>query len=123
MRPILIILVCSFFFSRCIPVLVPVPVRQGPPPHAKAHGHHKKNAHVYHYYPDLEIYWSPATKTYMVLKKGSWVVYKSRPVFITPAYNYIVLKIDEPKPWKKHKHYKKKYPPGLAKKGKHKNKW
>jgi len=85
----------------------------GPPPHARARGLHKKL--VYHYYPDLEIYWIVASKQYAVLRSGAWVVVDVRPKVIAASHSFVVIETDAPKPWLKHAYYKKKYPPGWSK--------
>ena len=91
-----------------------MPARHGPPPHAPAHGYYKK--HVYHYYPDLEIYWSVELGTYTVLHGGRWVLVTERPVILTSAHRHVVIKVDSREPWRNHANYKKAYPPGQAKK-------
>jgi len=111
MRYLIPILLIAFLVG-CETVLMPA--RPGPPPHAPAHGYYKK--HVYHYYPDLEIYWSVELGTYAVLQSGSWVVVADRPAILTPAYRHVVIKVDSRDPWRNHAQYKKAYPPGQAKK-------
>ena len=105
------LIVIFIFISSCGPILVQR--RPGPPSHAKAYGHQKK--YVYYYYPDLEIYWDSDSKTYIVLKEGTWVISDTRPVILTRSYSYVVIEADEPKPWLKHSYYKKKHPAGKGK--------
>ena len=86
----------------------------GPPSHAPAHGYYKK--HVYHYYPDAEIYFSVELGTYTVFQGGRWVVVKGRrPAMLTSAHKYVVIKADTKEPWKNHSRYKKSHPPGQPK--------
>jgi hypothetical protein len=91
-----------------------VPAHHGPPSHAPAHGYYKK--HVYHYYPDLEIYWSVELGTYAVIQGGRWVVVRERPAILASAHRHVVIKVDSRDPWRNHAHYKKAYPPGQLKK-------
>ena len=85
----------------------------GPPPHAPAHGYYKQ--HTYHYYPDLEIYWSVELGTYTVFQGGRWVVVKGRPAILTSAHRHVVIAADTKEPWKNHSRYKKSHPPGQIK--------
>ena len=111
MRYLILILLVSILVG-CGAVYVGGP--PGPPPHAPAHGYHKK--HVYHYYPDLEIYWSVQLGTYTVFTGGEWVVVKQRPAVLTSRHRHVVIHTDTTEPWRNHPHYKKQYPPGQAKK-------
>lgn len=88
--------------------------RPGPPPHAPAHGYHKK--YVYYYYPDLEIYLLRDSKSYAVLRGGTWVIVKTRPAILTPSHSYVIIEVESKKPWLNHSYYKKIYPPGKGKK-------
>lgn len=114
-----------FLFASCMPpTLISL---SGPPSHAPAHGRRAKKAfRTYHYYPDLEIYWNPTGRTWVIRKNGNWVTVTAKPSLLTAGYTYVVLKSEASSPWKRHKHYKGKYPPGQKKKkhAKHKNhKW
>ena len=109
------LIIILIFFSSCEPTLVQR--RPGPPPHAKAYGLQKK--YIYRYYPDLEIYWDSDSNTYVELKGGTWVISNTRPVILTNSYSYVVIEVEEQKPWLKHSFYKEKHP---ASKGKMKGK-
>ena len=78
--------------------------RHHPPMHAYKH--------VYYYYPDVEVYWSPESETYSVYRDNGWVVVTTRPVFLTSGYSYIIIEDDGPDPWIRHNIYRGKYPPG-----------
>jgi hypothetical protein len=105
---ILLVIACAV---GCETVVVSRP--PGPPPHAPARGYHKK--YVYHYYPDLEVYWSVDLHSYAVFERGHWIAVRYRPAILTEAHRYIVLEVDEREPWRHHSVYKEKYPPGQAK--------
>ena len=107
---ILVLLIC--LVVGCETVYVSRP--PGPPPHAPAHGYYKK--YVYHYYPDVEIYWSVDLGTYVVFEAGRWVSVRTRPDILTSAYRHVVIEVDSREPWRNHAHYKKQYPPGQLKK-------
>ncbi len=81
----------------------------GPPRHAPARG--RRAQHVFHYYPDAQVYWYPDLGTYTVFRGGQWVVVKRRPARLTPGHRHVVLKADNNKPWRNHTRYTKKYPP------------
>ena len=100
------LIVILLFISSCRPTLVQR--RPGPPSHAKAYGLQKK--YVYHYYPDLEIYWDSDSQTYIVFKEGNWVISNSRPLNLSRSHSYVVIEVEEPKPWLKHSYYKNKHP-------------
>ena len=85
----------------------------GPPSHAPAHGYYKQ--HTYHYYPDLEIYWSVELGTYAVIQGGRWVVVKQRPAILTSAHRHVLIAVDSRDPWRNHSLHKGKYPPGQIK--------
>lgn len=97
--------------ASCMPLIVRRP--WGPPAHAR--GHVVQKAMVYHYYPDLEIYWSVASNEYAVPRGGTWVVVEVRPEVITAAHSHVVIETATPKPWLKHDYFKKKYPHGWGK--------
>lgn len=86
----------------------------GPPPHATAHGYYK--THVYHYYPDLEIYWSANLGTYTVFSGGQWVVVHERPAVVTRRHRHVVIHTDAREPWRNHSYYKAQCPPRKARK-------
>jgi hypothetical protein len=116
-----ILLLCLAVLAGCETVYYGHP-QPGPPAHAPAHGYHKK--HVYYYYPDVEVYWSVGLGTYAVFGSDGWVVVSERPAVLGPSHRYVILELDHKEPWRQHSHYKKKYPPGQAKKhARGKGKW
>jgi len=88
--------------------------RPGPPRHAPARG--RRAQHVFHYYPDVEVYWCRDLGTYTVFRGGEWVVVRRRPARLTSGLRHVVIKPKNNKPWRNHPRYKKKYPPKKLKK-------
>ncbi len=111
MRYLILVLLLPIL-TGCETVYVARP--PGPPPHAPAHGYYKK--HVYHYYPDPEVYWSVNLGTYAVFKGGQWVVVKERPAVLTPRHKHVVIHTDATDPWRNHSYHKWRYPPRHVKK-------
>ncbi len=83
--------------------------RPGPPPHARARG--RRVQHVYHYYPDVEIYWCRDLGTYTVFRGGQWVVVNRRPARLTSGHRHVVIRPGNNRPWRNHTRYMKKFPP------------
>ncbi len=89
----------------------------GPPSHAPAHGY--RAHHTYHYYPNAFVYFDAANQVYFYLEGGIWrttvvlpEVYKVKIVDV----DYVIVDLDDDKPYKHFEEHKKKYPPGQAKK-------
>jgi hypothetical protein len=110
MRYLVLVLLVTFVVGCETTYYTP---RQGPPAHAPAHGYHKK--HVYHYYPDAEIYLSVELGTFTVFEGGRWVTVRGRPTILTSAHKYVVIRVDNKDPWRNHSHHKRMYPPGQLK--------
>ncbi|MBI4722263.1 MAG: hypothetical protein HY769_04585 [Candidatus Stahlbacteria bacterium] len=75
---------------------------------AKGQGHQTK--YVTWYYPGVEVYYSPGSKTYAVKEKGNWVTMKNRPAGISSGSSHVVIESETGKPWLNHSYYKEKYP-------------
>ena len=87
----------------------------GPPPWAPAHGHRAK--HKYYYYPATYIYFDVGRSLYFYLSGDQWRVSASLPVGIRiNVAEYVVLEMDDDKPYKYHSEVAKRYPPGQQKK-------
>jgi hypothetical protein len=87
----------------------------GPPPWAPAHGHRAK--HKYYYYPATYIYFDVGRSLYFYYHSDQWRVSASLPVGIRiNVAEYMVLEMDDDKPYKFHSEVAKRYPPGQQKK-------
>jgi hypothetical protein len=94
--------------------------KNGPPPHAPAHGYRAK--HTYHYYPDVQVYFDISKEVYFYMKGQSWQVSASLPRGLhVQLGGHVVIQLDSDKPYTRFKDHKKKYPPGQRKKNK--DKW
>lgn len=82
----------------------------GPPPWAPAHGYRAK--HRYHYYPDARIYFDIERRIYFYYSDGYWRSASTLPVTIVISGTYVLLEMDDDKPYKWHKEVEKRYPPG-----------
>ena len=92
----------------------------GPPPHAKAHGYHRKFG--YHYYPNAEVYYDEGRKVYFYLDGNEWRMEVSLPGSLRVRLgDYVEIEMDSDKPYTEFAEHKSKYPPGQLKK-KHKSK-
>ena len=95
--------------------------RQGPPPHAPAHGYRSK--HQYRYYPSKSVYYDTGRGLYFYLKGGNWEVGASLPGSLRMELGeYVSMDLDTDKPYIHHKDHQKKYPPKAPKKVNKKNK-
>jgi hypothetical protein len=101
------------------------PHKNGPPPHAPAHGYRAK--HAYRYYPAVEVYFDVAKKVYFYFEGSNWKVSASLPRHLAIRLgDYVTLEMDTDKPYSQHGKYKKHYPPGQKHKDKKwakKKKW
>jgi len=87
----------------------------GPPPWAPAHGRRAK--YQYYYYPASYVYFDVGRSLYFYLSGDQWMVSASLPVGIRiNAAEYVVLEMEDDKPYKFHSEVVKKYPPGQQKK-------
>jgi len=87
----------------------------GPPPWAPAHGHRAK--YRYYYYPATYVYFDVGRSLYFYYQSDQWRVSASLPVGIQiNVGEYVVLEMDDDKPYKFHSEVAKRYPPGQQKK-------
>ena len=94
--------------------------KQGPPPHAPAHGYRAKNK--YHYYPNAYVYFDISRQVYFYLEGDAWRMSASLPSSLHVRLGgYVTIAMDSDKPYKHFKKHKEKYPPGHQKKKK--DKW
>ena len=97
--------------------------KEGPPPHAPAHGYRAK--HQYRYYPSCSVYYDYGRKIYFYIKGDHWEVGASLPSHLRISLGDSVnIELDADKPYIHHAEHVKKYPPGqLKNKNKKKHKW
>ena len=96
--------------------------KEAPPPWAPAHGYRAK--HRYHYYPSSHVYHERDKGVWFYYKNGEWRVSVSLPTEIRIDMNeYVVLEMDDDRPYHYHHEVVKKYPPGQLKKRDSKHKW
>jgi hypothetical protein len=95
--------------------------RNGPPPHAPAHGYRAK--YTYHYYPQAEVYFDISRKLYFYMEADEWKVSASLPGGLRAHLgDHVTIETDYDKPYmrskesKESKESKGKWPPGQAKK-------
>lgn len=87
----------------------------GPPPWAPAHGHRAK--YRYYYYPATYVYFDVGRSLYFYYQSDQWRVSASLPAGIHIAVeDYVVLEMDDDRPYKFHSDVAKRYPPGQQKK-------
>lgn len=101
------------FISQCVAVDRRPPAKS-PPPWAPAHGVRAKYA--YHYYPASYIYYDATRRLYFYFQGGAWVSAVSLP----PAYlplsgEFVIIEMDDDRPYKYYEKHKKQYPPGKYK--------
>jgi hypothetical protein len=95
--------------------------KNGPPPHAPAHGYRAK--HCYRYYPANEVYYDTGRRIYFYIEGGAWVADALLPYHLRVSLGqYKTVELYSDTPYEYHKTYKSKekhkVPPGQAKKGK-----
>ena len=97
--------------------------KNGPPPHAPAHGYRAK--YRYRYYPDCSVYYDDHRELYFYLEGPNWRISASLPHAIKVSLgDHVNIEMDADKPYTHYEEHKHKYPPGqLKKNGKKKNKW
>ena len=95
--------------------------KNGPPPHAKAHGYRAK--HSYRYYPNECTYYDSRRNLYFILEKNGWIIGASLPSNIKLSNEYVSVKLETDKPYEYYEEHSEKYPPQKKnKKGKEKDK-
>jgi len=100
----------------------PFSKKPGPPPWAPAHGRRAK--YRYYYYPSHYVYYDTGRGVYFYLAGDGWRVSAHLPSDVQLEYaDYVALELETDKPYDCFSEHKKKYPPGQAKKKKHKKKW
>ncbi len=88
--------------------------RDGPPPHAPAHGH---RAHYrYNYYPEVEVYFDLDRHLYFYLDSG-WHSAPRLPRELRIGLGApVFLDLDVGEPYRYHDDHRRAYPPGQSKK-------
>ncbi|MBN2061303.1 MAG: hypothetical protein JW882_12895 [Deltaproteobacteria bacterium] len=116
------------FFQGCLGTIrignAPPPSYEqaGPPPWAPAHGHRAK--HRYHYYPISHVYHERDRGMWFYYRNGDWRVSVSLPSeIIIDVNDYVVLEMDDDRPYRYHQEVVKRYPPGQLKKKNDRRKW
>lgn len=91
----------------------------GPPDHAPAHGRRRKESpETIRYFPNSEVYYSPAPDTYYWFESGQWRSGKRLPTdIVLDMSEAVTLALDAAAPFKTHAAVKAKHP-GKGKKGK-----
>lgn len=96
-----------------------------PPAHAPAYGRRAQH-YRYHYYPEARLYFDIGRNLYFYLdSRGGWSVSARLPHHLSDYrhHSYVEIEMESDKPYTKHKHHRKMYPPGhMKKKNKHKKK-
>lgn len=128
-RYILIFLALVFMTQAC--VVAPAPpayrddgYRQGPPPHAPAHGYRQKQRYYrYYYYPEVGVYFDLDRRLYFYLDRG-WRVSTRLPGSLRMGlYGPVTLEMDLAEPYRRYDEHRHDYPPGQAKKQGEHGKW
>jgi hypothetical protein len=95
--------------------------KEGPPPHAPAHGYRAK--HKYRYYPSRNVYKDTERGLYFYLKGDKWEVGASLPLPLKEGLGESVsFELETDKPYIHHGEHVKQYPPKKSKSKKSK-KW
>ncbi len=93
----------------------------GPPPHAKAHGYHRK--YGYKYYPEAKVYYAPERMVYFYMDENGWQMSAKLPYHLKIKLgDSVTIEMGEEKPYVKYDDHRVKYPPGQLKKKKKKKK-
>lgn len=91
--------------------------KEGPPPHAPAHGYRAK--HQYRYYPNCNVYHEPSRGVYFYMKGDGWAVGASLPTDLQSSLGASVsLDMDTNKPYEHNAEHLKQYPKEKYKAGK-----
>ncbi len=87
--------------------------RGGPPPWAPAHGNRAK--HRYRYYPSSYVYYSVDREIYFYYSGGKWTESTRLPRGLhLDREEYVMLDMDEDRPYKFHTDVVKRYPPSYS---------
>ena len=97
--------------------------KNGPPPHAKAHGYRAK--HSYRYYPNECTYYDSKRNLYFYLEKDGWTIGASLPSNIKLSNDYVTVNLETDRPYEYYEEHSEKYPPQKKNKKEKKkgNKW
>ena len=100
--------------------------KNGPPPHAPAHGYRAK--HSFRYYPANEVYYDTGRRIYFYIEGGDWVSDALLPYHLRVSLgSYETVELYSDTPYEYHDQYKAKgkykVPPGQAKKDKNWSKY
>ncbi len=129
LRHVLILLTLVCLAQAC--VVAPAPpvyreggsYRQGPPPHAPAHGYRAQQRYRYYYYPEVSVYFDLDRRLYFYLDRG-WQVSARLPRDLRIGlYGPVTLELDFDEPYRRYDEHRRKYPPGQAKKKYKDKKW
>lgn len=86
------------------------PGKEGPPPHAPAHGYRAKCQ--YRYYPGPQVYYSPRAEVWFWLEGKHWEFGPRLPGPLSvSAEHSVTVELQTPYPYLKHEEVKKKYAP------------
>ena len=107
--------------SHCESQEPKVAKKNGPPPHAKAHGYRAKKS--YRYYPNECTYYDSKRRLYFYLETDGWTIGASLPNHIKLSNNYVTVKLETDKPYEFYEEHSEKYPPQKMKKKKKGKKW
>ena len=93
-------------------------VKKSPPSHAPAYGRRAQDVVFYNYtyYPSYGIYFDPVRNVYFYQSNKSWVTAAKLPHAYRKLGKGVKIKVDNKKPYLKHKEHKSKYAPGQARK-------
>ena len=84
--------------------------KNGPPPHAPAHGYRAK--YKYRYYPVSSVYYDMNRSLYFYLEGPYWQISASLPHAIQVGLgDHVVLEMEADKPYIHYDEHKHKYPP------------
>ena len=92
--------------------------KNGPPPHAPAHGYRSKRQ--YKYYPSTSVYHDTNRGLYFYLSGSGWQIAASLPENLKMRLgSSVTMEMDTDKPYIYNDQHRKQYPPGQLKKKKH----
>jgi hypothetical protein len=88
---------------------VQVPAQAEPPPWAPAHGYRAKQ-YSYVYYPAIQVYYAPETRTWFWLTGGNWQFGVSLPVEYRPyATGGVTIVLETDRPHQRHAYVIERY--------------
>ncbi|HYC71973.1 MAG TPA: hypothetical protein VEB66_12245 [Opitutaceae bacterium] len=89
--------------------VIEAPAQQGPPPWAPAHGFRRNRG--YYYYPDTNVYFRPADRTWFYLEGRDWRIGASLPTAVRVDLTRAVsLEMETDRPFEFHSSVKERYP-------------